>query len=139
MWVFESSGKLPSADLKLVVPNGNIKLTVTSSNGITASINEKNITSKEGTISLTGLVNMPLTLDTEKDVFTETIGIEFNPKGAYRFFQFNLGEVKNQIIQLSDIIGVTGKQLEELIVNTTSIQQKINVLQQFLITQLAQN
>ena len=42
MWVFESSGKLPSEDLKLVVPNGNTKLTVTSTNGITASINGKN-------------------------------------------------------------------------------------------------
>ena len=28
MWLFESSGKMPADDLKLVVPNGNIKLSV---------------------------------------------------------------------------------------------------------------
>jgi hypothetical protein len=139
MWVFESSGKLPFEDLKLIVPNGNIKLSVFSRNGITASVNEKQFTSKEGTISLTGLMNVPLTLDTEKDIFTETIGIEFNPKGAYRFFHFNLGEVRNQIIQLSDIIGPVGKHLEELLANIPLVQQKINVLQQFLIKELAKD
>ncbi|MEP7110764.1 MAG: DUF6597 domain-containing transcriptional factor [Ferruginibacter sp.] len=139
MWVFECSGKLPSDDLKLVVPNGNIKLTIFSRNGITASVNGKSITSREGSINLTGIVNMPLNLDTEKDIFTQAIGIEFNPRGAYRFFQFNLAEIKNQIHQLDDVMGRPGKQLEELIANTTSVQQKINVVQQFLIKELMQN
>jgi len=28
MWIFESSGKIPVDDMKLVVPNGNLKLTL---------------------------------------------------------------------------------------------------------------
>ena len=39
MWFFESSGKIPGDDMKLVVPNGNIKLTVSYQNGIVAAIN----------------------------------------------------------------------------------------------------
>ncbi len=139
IWVFESSGKLPSDDLKLVVPNGNIKLTFFSVNGITASVDGKTITSREGTINLTGIVDIPLNLDTEKDIYTQTIGIEFNPKGAYRFFQFNLGEIKNQIYPLDEVMGPVGKHLEERIVNTTSVRGKIDVLQQFLVKQLFQH
>jgi Domain of unknown function (DUF6597) len=136
MWVFECSGKLPSDDLKLVVPNGNIKLTIFSVNGITASVNGKTITSNEGSINVTGIADVPVNLDTEKDVYTQSIGIEFNPRGAYRFFQFNLGEIKNQIYQLDDVMGPVGKQLEEQIVNAASSQEKIDALQQFLVKQL---
>jgi len=39
MWVFESSGRMPVDDLKLVVPNGNIKLTVAFRNGNAATAN----------------------------------------------------------------------------------------------------
>jgi AraC-like DNA-binding protein len=139
MWVFESSGKLPSDDLKLVVPNGNIKLSIFSFNGISASVNGQTITSKEGSINFTGIVDVPLNLDTEKDVYTQTIGIEFNPRGAYRFFQFNLSELKNKIYQLDDIMGSVGKQLEERVANTSSPRGKIDVVQQFLLKQLLQN
>lgn len=139
IWVFECSGRLPSDDLKLVVPNGNIKLSFFSVNGITASFSGKSITSKQGSINLTGLIDVPLSLDTEKDLFTETIGIEFNPKGAYRFFHFNLHEIKNQIYQLDDILGPTGKQLEERVANAPTVRGKIDVLQQFLIRKLMEN
>ena len=139
MWIFKCSGKLPSDDLKLVVPNGNIKLTIFSVNGITATVNGRAITSREGSINLTGLVDVPLRLDTEKDIFTKTIGIEFNPKGAYRFFQFNLNEIKNQIYQLDDVMGPAGKQLEELVVNTPSVRGKIDLVEQFLVKRLMQH
>ena len=39
MWLFESSGKMPVDDLKLVVPNGHIKLSVAFRNGIVAAMN----------------------------------------------------------------------------------------------------
>ncbi len=139
MWVFKSSGKLPIEDLKLVVPNGNIKLTYTFINGIKAYVNNKIITAKEGMVTVTGIVDMPLTLDTEHDCYTETIGIEFNPKGAYRFFQFNLSKAKNDIIDLKDILGVKGKQLEVKILNTEMILEKLKVIQDFLIQILMQS
>src|ERR1700754_2300409 len=86
MWIFESSGKLPSDDIKLIVPNGNIKLSVSYSNGIVASVLGNAFRSKEHSIILTGLVDTPVTLDVTEDEKTGTIGLEFNPQGAYRFF-----------------------------------------------------
>jgi AraC-like DNA-binding protein len=127
MWIFESSGKMPVDDMKLVVPNGNIKLTVSYQNGIVAAMNGKTFASKEHDITLTGLVDGPVILD----------GIEFSPQGAYRFFHFTLNDIQNQIYSLSDVLGNLGKQLVEQINNTTLQQQKMVVLQQFLLKQLS--
>ena len=137
MWFFESSGKMPVDDMKLVVPNGNIKLTVSYQNGIVASINGKTFSSKEHDITLTGLVDVPVILDVDKDVATKTIGIEFSPRGAYRFFHFILNDIQNQIYSLNDALGNIGKQLIEQINNTIPVQQKIVLLQQFLLKQLS--
>jgi AraC-like DNA-binding protein len=139
MWLFKSSGRMPIDDMKLVVPNGNLKLTISYQNGIVASMNGKTFSSKEHDITLTGLVDVPVILDTEKDITTETIGIEFNPKAVYRFFHFNLNEIKNQIYSLEDLLGNAGKQLTEQIANTISVQQKTFVIQHFLLNQLSLN
>ena len=47
MWLFESNGKMPVDDLKLVVPNGHLKLSVAFRNGIVAKMNGQSFTSKE--------------------------------------------------------------------------------------------
>ncbi|HEY4286501.1 MAG TPA: AraC family transcriptional regulator [Puia sp.] len=138
MWLFESSGRLPSDDIKLVVPNGNIKLSVSYSNGIVASVTGGNtFRSKEHNIILTGLVDTPVTLDVAEDEKAGTIGLEFNPKGAYRFFHNGIGTVKNQICLLDDLLGKTAKQLERQIAGAPDVGQKIAMLQQFLVNRLA--
>jgi len=136
MWIFQSNGKMPLDDMKLVVPNGNLKLTVSYQNGIVADVNGKTFPSKEHDITLAGLIDVPVILDAEEDVTTGTIGIEFNPQHAYRFFHFTLNDIQNQIYSLSDVLGKSGKQLTEQINNTTSVQQKIVVLHQFLLNRL---
>ncbi len=137
MWLFESSGKMPADDLKLVVPNGHIKLSVAFRNGIVAAVNGKSFTSKEQNISLTGLVDVPVIVDVEKDVATGTIVVEFNPQGAYRFFHLSLTEIKNQIHPLTDILGTIAKQLQEQISNVESVDGKVSLLQQFLLKQFS--
>jgi hypothetical protein len=88
MWLFESSGKMPADDMKLVVPNGNLKLTVSYQNGIVAVVDGKTFASKEHDITLTGFIDVPVILDVDEDVATQTIGIEFNPQGGLSFFSF---------------------------------------------------
>lgn len=137
MWIFQSSGKMPIEDMRLVVPNANIKLTVSYQNGIVAAINGKSFLSKEHDITLAGLIDVPVILDADEDLTTETIGVEFNPQGAYRFFHFTLNDIQNQIYSLTDILGNIGNRLIEHINNTKALQQKIIVLQQFLLSQLS--
>jgi AraC-like DNA-binding protein len=135
MWVFESSGRMPVNDLKLVVPNGNIKLTVAFRNGIVVAMNGQLFASKEQGISLTGLVDVPVILDVDEDVATGTLCAEFNPQGAYRFFRIPLNDIKNQIHPLKDILGTVAKQLEEQISNAEDVESKAALLQQFLLKQ----
>jgi AraC-like DNA-binding protein len=137
MWIFQTGGRMPIDEMKLVVPNGNLKLTISYKSGVVASINDKNFFSREHQITLTGLIDVPVILDTENDIETETLGTEFKPQGVYRFFHFNLNEIKNQIYSLEDLIGKTGKELAEQIANTFSVQQKLIIIQQFLLNQLS--
>lgn len=135
MWLFESNGKMPVDDLKLVVPNGHIKLSVAFRNGIVAEVGGKSFTSKEQNISLTGLVDVPVILDVEKDIATGTIIVEFNPQGAYRFFNLQFNNIANSIHPLTDILGTVAKQLEEQISYSESVEGKVTLLQQFLLKQ----
>jgi len=139
MWVFESSGRLSALDKKLIVPNANFKLAFTSRNGLSAHVGDKNFIQKENTISFTGLVDSPVNLDPQEDAQTDTIVIEFKPLGAYRFFHFSYAQVKNQIVELSDLIGNPAKALESQLAEAGNSNLKSQILQNFLIKQLEES
>src|SRR6476660_7739612 len=136
MWVFESSGRLPAADNKLIVPNANFKLAFTFRNGLIARVGDKDFIQKENELSLTGLVDTPVNLDPLEETQTGTIVIEFNPLGAYRFFHFSYAHVKNQIVELTDLIGNPAKELQSQLTDATTLNLKLRLLQNFLIKQL---
>jgi hypothetical protein len=139
MWVFESSEPMPYNDVKLVVPNGRIKLTVPLKNSFIATVNKKSYFSKGNDITLTGLLDIPLILNTNTTAACGAIGIELNPVGAYRFFPFPLNEIRNKIFPLSEVLGNIINRLEDRISNAITIPEKIAELQQFLIQQLHTN
>jgi hypothetical protein len=121
MWVFESNGRMPSDDLKLIVPNGLIKLVIPFRNGLSGKMEGCFHLTKEHGITLIGLTDIPSVVDAETDNPTGTIGIEFSPHGAYRFFHLRQSEIRNKIYSLTDVLGATAKQIEERIANTESI------------------
>lgn len=136
MWVFESSGRLPARDIKLIVPNANFKLTLTWRNGIVARIADKTFIQSENQLSLTGLIDSPVMLDPQEDAQTGTIIMEFNPLGAYRLFHLSYTEVKNQIVELSDLIGNRAEELRSRLTDAITLDLKLQLLQNFLIKQL---
>jgi AraC-like DNA-binding protein len=136
MYVFESSGRLPEMERKLIVPNANFKLTLTYRNGIVASIGDKTFVQGENKLSLTGLIDSPVILDPQEDRQTGTIIIEFNPLGAYRFFHLLYAEVKNQIVELADLFGNRTEELQSQLVEANTVALKLQHLQNFLIKQL---
>ena len=136
MWVFESSGRLPAQDIKLIVPNANFKLTLTWRNGIVARIADKTFIQSENQLSLTGLIDSPVMLDPQEDAQTGTIIIEFNPLGAYRLFHLSYTEVKNQIVELSDLIGNRAEELRSRLTDAITLNLKLQLLQNFLVKQL---
>ncbi|MDB5255886.1 MAG: Helix-turn-helix domain protein [Chitinophagaceae bacterium] len=134
--VFESSGRLPAVDRKLIVPNANLKLTLTYRNGISVLIDGKKFIQNENKLSLSGLIDTPVILDATEDAQTGTIIIEFNALGTYRFFHLGFSEFKNQIIELPDLIGNEAEKLRSRLSNTHVISDKLQLLQAFLIQQL---
>ncbi|MDR3679172.1 MAG: AraC family transcriptional regulator [Flavipsychrobacter sp.] len=136
MYVFESSGRLPVLDNKLIVPNANFKLTLTYCNGIVARIADKAFVQSENKLSLSGLIDAPVLLDPQEDAQTGTIIIELNPLGAYRLFRLSYTAVKNEIVELEDLIGNYAKELQLQLTEANTLDVKLKLLQHFLIKQL---
>ena len=136
MFVFESSGRLPALDRKLIVPNANLKLTLTYCNGIVAHIAGKPFIQSENKLSLSGLIDTPVMLDPQDDRQTGTIIIEFNPLGAYRLFHLSYAEVKNQIVEMADLIGNNAEKLQSQLAEASALNLKLQILQNFLIQRL---
>lgn len=136
MYVFESSGRLPTLDRKLIVPNANFKLTLTYRNGIVANIAGKPYIQSENELSLTGLIDSPVILDPREDMQTGTIIIEFNPLGAYRLFRLSYAEVQNQIVEMAGLIGNSAEELQSQLAEANALNLKLLLLQNFLIERL---
>ena len=136
MYVFESSGRLPAQDRKLIVPNANFKLTLTYRNGIVAQIDGKPFVQSENGLSLTGLIDSPVILDPREDTQTGTIIIEFNPLGAYRLFRLSYAEVTNQIVEMADLIGSRAEGLQSQLAEAGALNLKLQLLQNYLINRL---
>jgi AraC-like DNA-binding protein len=136
MYVFESSGRLPALDRKLIVPNANFKLTLTYRNGIVANIAGNPFLQCENELSLTGLIDSPVMLDSQEDEQTGTIIIEFNPLGAYRLFHLSYAGIKNQIVKMADLAGNSAKELQSQLAEAGALDLKLQLLQNFLIKRL---
>jgi AraC-like DNA-binding protein len=136
MCVFESSGRLPVLDRKLIVPNANFKLTFTYRNGIVADIADLPFIQHENELSLTGLIDAPVLLDPQEDRQTGTIIIEFNPLGAYRFFRLSFAEIKNKIVALSDLVGGGAAEIQSQLAEASTLNLKLQRLQNFLLRRL---
>src|SRR5688500_16735718 len=97
IWVFESSGRVPLEDMKLIVTNGMVKITIPFRNGVTGRNQEVYHLSKESRITLIGICDIPAMVDIEHDAPSGTIGLEFSALGAYRILQLRQSELKNKI------------------------------------------
>lgn len=138
IWVLESKGKIPIEDLKIIIPNGRIKLIIPFRNGFYREINGQHSTSKEQQINFVGISDVSFLIDFEQDEPSGTIGIEFGLSSAYRFFRFPQNEIKNKMYSIEEVMGILGKQIQEKIIDAETVDQKIELVQQFLIKLLFQ-
>jgi len=138
MWLFESDGRASSDDIKLIVPNGRIKIAVPYRNGIIADANKSPHITKEHSITLVGIFDKPSTMDIAANESSGTICAEFSPGGAYRFFRLPLSDIKNGFFSLTEILGRMAKQLQEEMANAETTDKKACLFQQFLLKQFLQ-
>ena len=136
VWVFESDGSLPDFDMRLFVPNGSMKLIVPFRNGLLGALGGRRHLSKEHRITLAGACDEAAVIDVEDDRPSGSIGIELNPRSAYRFFRFAQEDMFNRIHLLRDVIGPHARDIEERIA-AANVAQKVELLQRFLARRLS--
>ena len=135
MWIFESSGRVSADDMKLIVPNGLIKLVIPFQNGLSGSMEGWSHVSNESKMTLIGMCDKPSVVEAQHDRPAGTIGVEFSPIGAHRFFSLKQSEITNTIYDLTDVLGKIAGEVEQRIRDARSLSQKVSVLQDFLFQQ----
>ena len=131
-WVFENDYGVPTTDSRIIAPNGKAKFIYSYLNGLSTIDNNRQTDYKEQDIFFIGIWDRPVTL-TSKTQRTGTIGIELTPNGLHRFTRLSAFEIVNKIYSFTDIYGLAGRNLLERLSNTPNPDDKIIVLQNFLV------
>lgn len=138
LFFFENDGVILNDDLRLIVPNGLIKLVVPLNNGLVAQMNGRHHYTNADTAALIGISDVPSIVDTQKEGYSASLTVEFKPWGAYRFFDFSLNEIKNTVCAFTDVLGKDAHEMEEQINSVGQVDLKIAIIQKFLIRKLRQ-
>ena len=137
LWVFESEGPTPHADLRVIVPNGLVKVVIPFRNGLKATLDGQERISTTHEITLIGVADIPSVVVDLEEKASGVIGIEFNPAGAYRFFNLSLEEIRNRVLPLTDLLGKRAHELQERVANVEGVESKVSMVQQFLLEQFS--
>lgn len=137
MFIIETSGRMPSNDLKLIVPNGCAKMVIPFKNSLVGHSSQWKHISRQNKIGIIGISDISAMVDYGDEGPSGNITIEFSPLGLYRFFNFQWKEITNQIYDLDEVLGPKIRSLENLLVNTETIKERIAIVQNFLIQNLS--
>lgn len=138
-WVFESNNGIPLEDMRLIVPNGLFKLVIPFKNGLQSKIANQQQVTKEASIAVIGLTDKPAIIDSQTRCQHSSIGIEFKPFSAYKFFDIPFSEFTNNVFTLDEVLGVPGAALQNQIADATTLEDRIKKVESFLVRQLRKN
>lgn len=127
-WSFESPAGLPENDSRMIVPNGTAKMIIPLRNSLVTGSTLNEVEAKEEKIHITGLWDKPTIIKSEAR-FTSTIGISLTTTGASQLLPFPMKELKNTVFSFDEIFGNYGKQIQEQLANTESVEQKLDLIQ----------
>lgn len=113
-----------------VIPTENIQLMFHYKNPFVVYHSDNSILKQPQSI-ISGLSSTFSDVSTNGE--TGVVFISFYPTGACHFFSFPLSEIANQSLDMSDVLGSEIRQVEEMLFFTNSINEKISVIENFLI------
>lgn len=133
-WVCESATGMPLADSNLAVPNGCSKLIIPYENSLMGiSDGHTGVSHEHGLYFVGNRIKATLIHSTTRR--TGFIGIEFSPHGAFPLFRVAMHEtVDDKIFDLEALFGKWARETREALCNLEEVNQKVNFLQQELIT-----
>ena len=89
----------------------------------------------EGSISLVGLMEQPVTIDSAGP--SGAIGIEFKPSSAYRFFPFSLKEFRNSVALSDEMLGRQAAEMQRRLLDMPTVEGKLAWIQGYLLSNAA--
>ena len=134
IWVFESKYGVPDDDLKLITPNGEVKLIIIYRSNVHCKIEETTWDFPEHSFAVIGQTTKPAIIDPKPSF--GTIGVEFKPFGVYHFFNIPLHEITDRFYHGDDVFDKMGRELQKRIAGSDSVEDKIFILEDFLLKQL---
>jgi AraC-like DNA-binding protein len=135
LWLFENNNGLVDHGT-LVAPNGKAKIIIPYKNAIETRDNIKSVICKEGNIYFIGIRDVPVTLGTPEGK-SGSIGIELTTDDAWRFLKVPMYQLTNNLFSFSELYEKEGNVLLQMIMNEENPKQKIEIIQDFLLQQLA--
>lgn len=138
IWCFESDRGIPLEDMRVVVPNGQVKLVIPYKNGLTSQIDGQYTLAPDTSLTLIGLADKPAVINAQTEREIGTIGIEFHTAGAYRFLHLRFGDIVNQVHPASDVLGKEGAHLQRRISEAGTTEERIAIVERFLLERLSQ-
>lgn len=136
-WVFESACGIPNDDMKIIVPNGLVKLIVPFRNGLHARRVGYECISPESSVIVVGVTETPFMIDAQVGSGrVGTIGVEFRPSSAYRFFSFPLCDTTNLVHDTDLLLGAEGAALHRAVNARATTNEKVEQVQRFLLHRL---
>ena len=121
-------------DRKVIAPNGEAKLMIIYKGRVRTTIENETKHFREGSFAIVGQTTRPSVVDPYTDF--GTIGIEFHPFGAHRLFHISMHDITNQFCDATEILNRQGRELQERLVNTETVEGKLEIVQGFLLQQL---
>jgi AraC-like DNA-binding protein len=133
-YIFESDSSLAFEDT--VFPSGDMEVIFNLGEGSWESMVDNKF-HKTPPIELWGQITKPLAIRS-KGRHT-MLGIKFFTHSASYFFNDGIGVFNDHISDLSDIIGSPAKALHQQLLETKDQQQRINIIERFLLQRLMAN
>lgn len=131
IWSFEYFGKSETSTLPTIAPNGEVKIIYSlrkNMRSIIAGVTHDHVESRGQVV---GLHTVAGRMDWDSNY--GSLGIDFFPQTACRFFRFPLSEITGRIVDLQEIMGKTWSRIADKLESTLSVDAKVDCIQQFLI------
>src|SRR5215472_9303431 len=133
IWTFKTETALSPHDIRTVPPNAKPKLLLPIRGTISCHINHRDREHVEARIMVIGAMEGPVVLNSGPNT---TLGVEFRPGMAYRFLGVSMKDLLNAAHSWSAILGRKGLEVEWQMEDTPIIEEKVRLIQRFLIQRL---
>jgi AraC-like DNA-binding protein len=133
IWTVTAEAGLSPNDIRTVPPDAKPELLVPIGGTMTCFVNRQTIDFPEGRIMVIGAMEGPAVLSSGP---ITNLGVEFRPGTAYRFLDGAMKELLNAVYPVETVLGRTGQELQWQTEDTPGIEEKVRLIQRFLIHRL---